>query len=109
MVNLLVTHAGDPGSIPVEGNVFSSSYFSNFLFILQVWCKCASQKVSLWLAERKNKRKKKERKNRSSVIVTFYEKTLKHKSKPSTSTSSALPERRFYFFSTQNIPTFQET
>ena len=25
MVILLVFHAGDPGSIPVEGNIFSSS------------------------------------------------------------------------------------
>ena len=32
MVTLLVFHAGDPGSIPVEGNIFSSSilFFSFF-------------------------------------------------------------------------------
>ena len=36
MVILLVFHAGDPGSIPVEGNIFSSSIlFSPFLYILQ--------------------------------------------------------------------------
>ena len=36
MVILLVFHAGDPGSIPVEGNIFSSSIlFFPFLFILQ--------------------------------------------------------------------------
>ena len=36
MVTLLVFHAGDPGSIPMEGNIFSSSVlFSHFLFILQ--------------------------------------------------------------------------
>ena len=33
MVILLVFHAGDPGSIPFEGNIFSSSIL--FLFILQ--------------------------------------------------------------------------
>ena len=35
MVILLVFHAGDPGSIPVEGNISSSSYFPHFLYILQ--------------------------------------------------------------------------
>ena len=36
MVILLVFHAGDPGSIPFEGNIFRlQSYFSHFLFILQ--------------------------------------------------------------------------
>ena len=36
MVILLVFHAGDPGSIPFEGNFFRlQSYFSHFLFILQ--------------------------------------------------------------------------
>ena len=36
MVILLVFHAGDPGSIPVKGNIFSSSIlFSPFLYILQ--------------------------------------------------------------------------
>ena len=36
MVISLVFHAGDPSSIPVEGNIFSSSIlFSHFLFILQ--------------------------------------------------------------------------
>ena len=38
MVILLVFHAGDPGSIPVEGNIFSSSilFFPFFfLYILQ--------------------------------------------------------------------------
>ena len=44
-----------------------------------------------------------------SFNITFYEITLKHKSKPSTSTSSALPENRIYIFSIQNIQTFQET
>ena len=35
MVILLVFHAGDPGSIPVEGNIFSSSIlFSPFFYIL---------------------------------------------------------------------------
>ena len=37
MVILLVFHAGDPGSISVEGNIFSSSilFFPIFLYILQ--------------------------------------------------------------------------
>ena len=36
MVILLVCHAGEPGSIPVEGNIFSSSVlFVPFLYILQ--------------------------------------------------------------------------
>ena len=35
MVILLVFHAGDPGSIPVEGNIFLSSYFP---FLLYVFC-----------------------------------------------------------------------
>ena len=36
MVILLAFHAGDPGSIPVEGNIFRlQSYFSHFLYILQ--------------------------------------------------------------------------
>ena len=34
MVILLVFHAGDPGSIPVEGNILSSSYFS----IIYIYC-----------------------------------------------------------------------
>ena len=39
----------------------------------------------------------------------FYEKALKHKSKPRTSKSSALLAHRIYFFSTQNIHAFQKT
>ena len=36
MVILLVFHAGDPGSIPVEGMFFRlQSYFSYFIYILQ--------------------------------------------------------------------------
>ena len=38
MVILLVFHAGDPGSVPVEGTIFFfclQSYFSHFLYILQ--------------------------------------------------------------------------
>ena len=35
MVILLDYHPGDPGSIPVEGNIFSSYYFPHFLYILQ--------------------------------------------------------------------------
>ena len=36
MVILLVFHAGDPGSIPVEVNIFSSSYFPHFfIYTLQ--------------------------------------------------------------------------
>ena len=36
MVILLVFHAGDPGSIPVEEIFFRlQSYFPHFLFILQ--------------------------------------------------------------------------
>ena len=36
MVILLVFHAGDPSSIPVEGNIFSSLIlFAHFLYILQ--------------------------------------------------------------------------
>ena len=36
MVILLVFHAGDPGSIPMEGNIFSSSIlFSPFSIYLQ--------------------------------------------------------------------------
>ena len=38
-----------------------------------------------------------------SFYITFYEKTLNHKSKPSTSTSSVLPAHRIYFFSTQTL------
>ena len=45
MVILLVFHAGDPGSIPVEWNMFSSSYFSHFLYILQQECSSVRQKI----------------------------------------------------------------
>ena len=51
----------------------------------------------IWLAERKNKKKRKKEPSFSNR-VTFYEKTLNHKS-----------AHRIYFFSTQNIHTFQET
>ena len=59
----------------------------------------------IWFAERKNKRKKKKK----EPFFSKRENTLNRKSKPSTSTSSALPANRIYFFSTQNIHTLQET
>ena len=36
-----------------------------------------------------------------SFYIIFYEKTLNHKSNPSTTTSSALPAHRIFFFSFQ--------
>ena len=47
MVILLVFHAGDPGSIPFEGNIFSSSilFFPFFLFILQQEFSSALHKI----------------------------------------------------------------
>ena len=55
--------------------------------------------------ERTKERKKKER---AVIEVTFYEKTLNHKSNPRTSTSSALPAHRIYFFSTQISTPFRK-
>ena len=40
-----------------------------------------------------------------SFYITFYEKTLNHKSKPSTNTSSVLPEHRIYLFFQLKIST----
>ena len=40
MVVLLVFHAGDPGSIPVEGNIFSSYFPQFFIYIFsnKIFC-----------------------------------------------------------------------